>query len=1173
LLSATALQTGAFILFASASPALAATTAADGQATPACTPTATTPCPDASGETTTNSTQPSQVIAATEANNPSAPADKGAITITGSRIKRPNLESTVPVTSLQGEQFFQRGQTNVGDALNDLPQLRSTFAQQNPGLGIGIAGLNLLDLRGLGTVRTLVLVNGRRHVAADILNNAVSVDISSIPTDLIDRVDIVTGANSSVYGSDAIAGVVNFILKKDYDGIQVRVQGADTEHNYGKNWFGSVLVGKNFADGRGNVTVDAEYSHQDRIFASEIPWLRKNNGLGVVDVDAGLPADAHGSDGFADRTFIRDIRSASIAYTGLIPITERLTDNPATVGVVEGPACGIGLAGNNGPPSNTGSPYNCDLIFSEDGSLNPLTGTRFSTGIIGGIYGGNGTTGREHNQVSILPKLNRINLNLVAHFTVSDAFEPFVEAKWSRTDALGNNAGPSFIQGQFTQFDERERVRLDNPFLTPAQRATIAAAIANSGCNTSLSVACSSGRTTSGTGNLANPFTPDPTDFFTNGNGGPSQGIGGGLNAADQTAIANGSYRFVIARNLLDAGIRDEKFRRDTYRIVGGFRGTFNDDWSYEISANYGRFDEKKTTFGYLDKQRFMLAMDAGLDPNTNTIKCRSQFDPSAALPYIRSFVQAGDAAGLAAQQARLAADIAACVPYNPFGFNPSANAAAVDYFSYNAHASAWLSQLDFLGYINGDSSQLFELPGGPISFALGGEYRRERARYKDDPYVESGATNGVVIGEFDPPSFIVKEAFGELNIPIFKDRKFFYDLTLNAAGRVSDYKGAVGTVWTWNYGGEWAPVNGLRFRGNYGKSVRVPNLSETGFPQVFNFAPGFQDPCQPNQINTGSNSRAANCLADLGPALLAGLTDIARSLPIYSGSNPDLEPEVSHSLTLGGVLTPRFLPGSSLSVDYYNIKVKNVIVSLSAQAIVNGCYDQPTLNNPLCALFTRWRGPGNGPSGDLPGWVSGDPTNALVSAGQNFAKRERKGIDVNASYRTRLFGKAILDTNLIYVHTIKMSDFQNPSLPNFENRLLEELGNPKDEARLDTDVRVGKFTVGHRLHYIGPMYVNLFEDFNSLNTACTTPGNPNSCPPNDADYADIRQYHAVFYHDLRLQYDTGAMGMVKNIQVYAGVDNIFDTHPPLGSTATGAGSAIYDIRGRNYYAGIKARF
>ncbi|HKX93010.1 MAG TPA: TonB-dependent receptor [Sphingomicrobium sp.] len=1121
LLAATALQTGAFVLLASASPAFAQTT------------------PPPEEETTTNSTQPSDVIAANEADDtPSSSASSAsAITITGSRIKRPNLESAIPVTSIQGEQFFTTGNSSVGDSLNDLPQLRSTFAQQNPGLGIGIAGLNLLDLRGLGTVRTLVLVNGRRHVAADILNNAVSVDISSIPTDLIDRVDIVTGANSSVYGSDAIAGVVNFVLKRDFQGFQVRGQGAVSDGDYGRNYYVSGMYGTNFADGRGNVTLHGEYAKQDRIFASDISWLRQNDNFGVVDVDpAGLP---NGSDGFADRTFIKDIRQTSIAYTGLIPITQ-----PAG-----NPLCGVGLGSTNGAPSSVGGlPYNCTYLFDEASTLMQQTGTRFSTGIIGGIFGGNGTTGREHNQVSVLPKLDRINLNFLARFTISDALEPFIEAKWTRTDALGNNAGPSFMQGTFNPFDLRERIRLDNPYLTPAQRTTIQNAILASGCNTSLTASCLSARSTS-----------------AGISGGPTQGIGGPLNAADIAAINAGTYRFVLARNLLDVGIRDEKFRRDTWRVVGGFRGTFNDDWSYEVSANYGRFDEDISVDGFLDKQRFMLSLDAGLDPNTGTIRCRSQFDPAAAVQLTRAL--SASAITLAGQ--RLAADIAACVPYNPFGFNPAANAAAVDYFSYNARKKAWLSQLDFLGFVNGDLSQLFELPGGPISFAVGAEYRRERARYDDDDFAQTGLTNGVIIGEFDPPSFIVKEAFGELNIPILKDRKFFYELTANAAGRVSDYKGAVGTVWTWNYGGEWSPLRGLRFRGNYGKAVRVPNLSETGFPQVFNFAPGFQDPCQPNQIGANPN-RQPNCLADLGPALLAGLQNISRSLPIFSGSNPDLQPEVSHSLTLGAVVQPRFLPGFSISADYYDIEVKNVIVSLTAQAIVNGCYDRaPGSSNPLCSLFTRWLGPGTNSAGDQPGWVSGEASNALVSAGQNFASRERKGIDINASYRTRLFGKAILDTNLIYVHTIKSSDFQNPALPDFENRLLEELGNPKDEFRLDTDVRVGKLTVGHRLRYIGPMYVNLFEDFNQLDTACTLAG----CPPNDADWADVRQYPAVFYHDLRFQWDTGQIGMVKNIQAYFGINNVFDRKPPFGLTGLGAGSSIYSIRSRNYYAGIKARF
>jgi len=130
-----------------ATSALVLSSAAEAQPATTVPPTTTVQNPPA--DVQTNSTLPDQVIPATQANNTtSSPSDQN-IVVTGSRIRRPNLESVIPVTSIQGEQFFQKGGTTIGDQLNDLPQLRSTFAQQNSGLGVGTAGLNLLDLRGL----------------------------------------------------------------------------------------------------------------------------------------------------------------------------------------------------------------------------------------------------------------------------------------------------------------------------------------------------------------------------------------------------------------------------------------------------------------------------------------------------------------------------------------------------------------------------------------------------------------------------------------------------------------------------------------------------------------------------------------------------------------------------------------------------------------------------------------------------------------------------------------------------------------------------------------------------------------------------------------------------------------------------------------------------------------
>lgn len=1043
-----------------------------------------------------------------------------AIVVTGSRIRRPNLESSIPITSIGGEEFLQQGQSNIGDTLNELPQLRSTFAQQNPGLGIGIAGLNLLDLRGLGTARTLVLVNGRRHVGADILNNAVSPDVNTIPNDLIERVDVVTGGNSAIYGSDAIAGVVNFILKRDFEGLQVRGNAAVAQQGFGGNQYLSALYGVKLDDGRGNIMLHGEFANQDRIFGSDIDSFRTNNALAVTDIDqAGL---VNGSDGIPDRTFIRDIRSVTINRFGLVPVTQRSTGGT--------PLCGIGISNGLTGTANAPTAYNCTYVFTSVGQLTTQTGTRFGQGITGGITGGNGQTGREDKLLSVLPSLQRYSFNTLGHYEYSDALEAFFEAKVVRVDARGSNAGPSFIQGTQAQFDARERVRLDNPFLVlgdPTARTTLTNAILASGCNTSLTVACA-------------PATA------------PTQGL---LTPAQITAIGNGSYRFVVARSLLDSGIRDEEFRRDTFRIVGGIRGKFNDDWSYEISSNYGKMKETTTTYGYLDRQRFMLALDAGAATPGGTIQCRSQFDPASAT----AFTQGLSAAAAAANVGKLAADIAACRPYNPFG--GSDNSAAAKFFVYNAVHRATLEQFDVQGFVAGDLSQLFELPGGPISFAIGGEFRQEKASYKQDPFVLTGATNAVVIPDFIPPTSEVKEAFGELRVPILKDMPFFHELTLSGAGRVAQYNNGIGTVYAYNGGAEWAPIRDIRFRANYGRSVRTPNVSETAFPRVPNFAPGFQDPCRPANIGAGSQFRAANCATDLG-TLLPNLSSLGvYSLPIISGSNPTLKPEKSDSITIGVVVQPSFVPGFSVSVDYYNIRVNNVIVSLGAQAIADNCYDQPTLTNQFCALFTRYRGTGAGPFGENSGQILG---NSLVSAGVNFAKRVRRGIDVDLSYRTDISENVKFDTRMIYTHNLTISNFQNPALPNFENRILEELGDPKDEFRFDANLTTGAVTFGYQMRYIGPMYVNLYEDFNALQDR----------PPQDADYADIQKYSAVFYHDVRVEWKLNNLGGVgRDFSFFAGVDNVLAKDPPLGVTGTGAGSSIYNVRGRNFYGGFKARF
>lgn len=1019
-----------------------------------------------------------------------------AIVVTGSRIRRPELQSTVPVTNFGGDQIYKQSEYNLGEALNELPALRSTFSQSNPGLGIGVAGLNLLDLRGLGVQRTLVLVNGRRHVPSDLQVTASAVDINTIPADLVERVDIVTGGNSAVYGSDAIAGVVNFIMKQDYEGISIRGGAGLPDYGEGANYFLSGIAGTNFADGRGNIVASVEYSRQNRLFASDVPWRRESVGFVTRDVDAS------GSDGVPDAVFTRNLRNSTISRTGLVPF-------PQNVG---NPDCG--------GTSLTGAPFNCDFIFTANGDLVPITfDDRTGTSPYSGYIGGNSETGNEGRQVSVYPFSERYVANLMGRYEFSDAFEVFFEGKYARARSIGSNSGAAFNQGQFITFnDPRSQFRLDNPFLNSSARQTISEQLLASGNNNGLI-------------NVFGPLSPD-----------------------DIAAINDGSYRFALAKSFDDLGIRDEDALRETYRLVVGARGDISSNWSYEVSANYGRTEERIDILGNVNVQRLMLALDSGVDPATGEIACRSQFDPDAA--FVSPDVDPQGGADT------LAADIAACVPYNAFGM-PN-NSAARNYIVSNAGNAGHLEQLDFAAFISGDTSGFFELPGGPVGIALGAEYRRENAYFKADDLINQGLTFLNSLQTFDPDPFEVKEAFGELNIPILADRPFFEELTLTGAGRVSDYQGSTGTVWAYNFGGRWAPVRDITFRGNYGRAIRAPNYTETDAPLGQNFAPGFEDPCATDRLGEGGANRRANCQADLGANINNGLfqnkVSGTYSLEILSGANPFLTEETSDSLTLGVVVQPRWVPGLAITVDYYDIEVNDVIASPTAQQIVNQCYDLPSLDNQFCALFQRFEGPGTGPNGEVPGEIL---VQSLIQGPVNFAKRQRRGIDADVSYRHQFNDNTFVNARLYYTHVLKASNFTDPSTPDFEDRILSELGDPKDELVFDVDFTFDDITVGYGAHYIGPMVVGAWENYNPLNGE----------GPLNADAYNITEFPDVLYHDLRVAWQLGGVEGNRPFEFYFGVDNVFDKKPPLTATGLTSGSAIYDVWGRRFYTGFRANF
>lgn len=1043
-LSTTTILAGAFVALTASASAQTATDSAQTSPTQPCAdgslPTIDKPCPPA-----------------TEAAN----AGSDLIVVTGSRIARPSLDSPVPVTSLSGEKFFETGSTSIGDVLNELPALRSTFSQSNSTRFLGTTGLNLLDLRGLGTQRTLVLVNGRRHVAGDILSDGVSTDTNTIPTDLIDRVDVVTGGDSAVYGSDALAGVVNFVLKDHYEGVQLRGQGGVSSHKDAGNEFVSFLAGKNFADGRGNVAINLEYAHQTDWYASDRGAYSQNNGF--VTVRPVGTADAPQAE------FFRDLRSGVYSNGGTF----------------------LDYFGGN---------YYTPLLFQPDGTLIQQTGQQIQSQVSSApsYIGGNGDNFRDGDQFVFRPRLDRFNANLIGHFEISPALVPFVEATYSRTDSFGGANGPFFTNAL------GERFHTDNPYLSNQARTII-------------------------------------QDYYGDYDG-------DGLNNADQ-------YGFGFYKNALDLTNRTEAARRQTYRIVGGVRGDFNTDWHYEVSANYGEFDEHTKIEGNVNLQRYFLSIDAvdqglasGGAANGNIV-CRAQVDPAAAAAANQLALDDGVDPTYA--NGHLAGDVSSCVPVNLFG-RGNVTQAARDYLLQNSYADGKITQFDLSGFVSGDTSDFFNLPGGPVGFSIGGEYRRETNYYKEDSATAAAATFYNAIPEFNPPAFVVKELFGELRVPLLKDVFAIHELTLNGAARVADYKGSAGTVFAYNGGFEYSPFVGFKVRGNYSRSVRAPNLADLYTPLGQNYF-SFSDPCaaQNRQASGASQYRAQNCALAGVPA---DYDYEYKSTPGYlSGGNPDLKAEKSDSWTIGGVLTPRAIPGFSFTADYYHIVVNNTISTPDAQGIINACYDLPTLDNQFCKLFQRD--------------TTGDPhkegeyvNNSLKDTPLNFAKLVNSGIDVTANYQHHFDGFGAISVEGIYTLALQKDQYLDPTNPHYQDRFLSELGDPQNEFTINLGLNTGPITFGYKLHYIGHMTNGAYENYYSVQ------GRPPADPY--AYAAEYRLYPIVTYHDIRVQYNVN-----DNYNLYFGIDNLTNKLPPFGLTGAGAGSGMYDNVGRYMYMGVVAKF
>lgn len=969
-------------------------------------------------------------------------ADIEQVVVSASRITIAGYSQPTPVTVVGTAQLERDAFSNIADAVRNLPQVSSppaSYSTSQSQASQGTSGTNFVNLRNLGFTRTLVLFDSQRVPTATVQGG---VDVTTLPATVISRVDIVTGGASASWGSDAIAGVANFVINKNINGLKGTIEGGDTATGHIRDFFAETAWGEDIFGGRGHIEFAANgHIRPDLELLTDANWYK---GAYWVSNSAFAPGNGQ--------------PQLVVAYNVALP-----NATPGGI-IISSPA---GTAGPGVTPAAANALRGIDFVAGGTPQL-----VNFGNITQGALSNGGSLTNRDtqSNFAPIDQPSNTYSFFGYGRYKLTDTIQASVQMNYGYFTGKGSTpASPQFALV----------IKSDNAFIPASVRAVM-----QTGGITSFTLgtlASNNYDTTSGTG----------ANFYSRVGASLAPGI---------------TYN-----------------RRNMLRGVFTLDGTIGNDWSWTAYIQHGASRFSMQVLGLPIVANMTAAADAVTVTTANrgttglplgSIACRSTLQ-GVGVVNVNTTSQTG------------------CVPLDVFGTGV-ASPAAIAYATGTASGSNDVDHMSLQQDVAEGAMQgtlPWELPAGKVAVAFGMGYRKE-AGFSFTTMIAQQNGYGQGNGTTMPPSqYNVLEGFGEIDAPILKNT-IVNSLDVTAAGRMTSYSTS-GLVETWKLGATSQVNEDIKLRTTWSVDIRAPQLSDL--------------------FSTGSSG---------GSQLQDPKTNIVGAVINKNPGNINLLPETARTISGGVVLTPTFIPGLSLSADWYSISITKEITTIAAATILNQCNaTQASIihpgqngnpNDPLCSVLIF-----SGPNGALSQIINGEI---------NFANQTTSGLDLSANYDMDFW-----DGILSWSALASLNDentVTNPGVGTNDSAGSALVG-PKWRGIISATYNTGPYSVTATSRWFGTAV-----QYQNGNT-----GNQSTAA--NALLYDPAHFEVPFtaYLDLRASYKWN-----DNLTFFGAIDNAINTPPPLVAPLTSnlqpgnvaffdTNTAIYDLLGRNFRLGVRFNY